>query len=103
VFEHTGADTWEGSLLSLKRGGRLVTCGATSGPLGKINLMQLFQQQYRIFGSFGFAIRNVAEALAKIAKGVKPVIDSEVALADFQTGLERLEGRRVFGKVVVRF
>jgi alcohol dehydrogenase len=103
VFEHTGADTWEGSLLSLKRGGRLVTCGATSGPSGKINLMQLFQQQYRIFGSFGFAIRNVAEALAKIAKGVKPVIDSEVALADFQTGLERLEGRRVFGKVVVRF
>jgi len=103
VFEHTGADTWEGSLLSMKRGGRLVTCGATSGPIGKINLMQLFQQQYRIFGSFGFTIRNIAEALAKIAKGVTPVIDSEVALTDFQSGLEKLEGRRVFGKVVVRF
>ena len=35
VFEHTGADTWAGSLLSMKRGGRLVTCGATSGPAGK--------------------------------------------------------------------
>jgi alcohol dehydrogenase len=103
VFEHTGADTWDGSLLSMKRGGRLVTCGATSGPVGKINLMQLFQQQYRIIGSFGFAIRNVAEALAKIAKGVTPVIDSELALADFQSGLEKLEGRHVFGKVVVRF
>jgi alcohol dehydrogenase len=103
VFEHTGADTWDGSLLSMKRGGRLVTCGATSGPAGKINLMQLFQQQYKIFGSFGFTIRNVAEALAYIAKGVKPVIDSEVPLAEFQKGLERLEGRRVFGKIVVRF
>lgn len=103
VFEHTGADTWDGSLLSMRRGGRLVTCGATSGPSGKINLMQLFQQQYRIIGSFGFAIRNVAEALDKIANGVKPVIDSEVALADFHAGLEKLESRRVFGKIVVRF
>jgi len=103
VFEHTGADTWDGSLLSMKRGGRLVTCGATSGPAGKINLMQLFQQQYKIFGSFGFTIRNVVEALDYIAKGVKPVIDSEVPLADFQQGLERLEGRKVFGKIVVRF
>ncbi len=51
VFEHTGADTWAGSLLSLRRGGRLVTCGATSGPVGNINLMQFFQQQYRIIGS----------------------------------------------------
>ena len=55
VFEHTGADTWAGSLLSMKRGGRLVTCGATSGPSGSLNLMQLFQQQYRIIGSFGCA------------------------------------------------
>ena len=50
VFEHVGADTFNGSLLSLKRGGRLVTCGATSGPTTTLNLMQLFQQQYRIFG-----------------------------------------------------
>jgi alcohol dehydrogenase len=103
VFEHTGADTWEGSLLSMKRGGRLVTCGATSGPVAKINLMQLFQQQYRIFGSFGFTIRNVREALAKIARGVMPVIDSELAIADFEQGLARLESRRVFGKIVVHF
>src|SRR6202162_3892070 len=53
VFEHVGADTFAGSLLTLKRGGRLVTCGSTSGPTTTINLMQLFQQQYRIIGSFG--------------------------------------------------
>src|ERR1700687_2898704 len=47
VFEHVGADTFNGSLLSLKRGGRLVTCGSTSGPTTTINLMQLFPHKYR--------------------------------------------------------
>jgi alcohol dehydrogenase len=103
VFEHTGAETWNGSLLSMKRGGRLVICGATSGPNASLNLMQLFQQQYRLIGSFGFTIRNVGEGLAKMAKGILPVIDAEIELADFQRGLERLESRRVFGKIVVRF
>src|ERR1700724_2695585 len=59
VFEHVGAEPFAGSLLSLKRGGRLVTCGATSGPSATLNLMQLFQQQYRIFRSFGASMRNV--------------------------------------------
>jgi alcohol dehydrogenase len=103
VFEHVGADTFPGSLLSLKRGGRLVTCGATSGPSVTLNLMQLFQQQYRIFGSFGASIRNVRDSLAKMAAGMKPVIDTEVALADFERGLARLESRQVFGKIIVRF
>jgi alcohol dehydrogenase len=103
VFEHTGAETWQGSLLSLKRGGRLVTCGATSGPTTTMNLMQLFQQQYKIFGSFGFTIKNIRTSLQKIADGTRPVIDSELAVADFGEGLARLEGRRVFGKIVVRF
>jgi NADPH:quinone reductase-like Zn-dependent oxidoreductase len=101
VFEHVGADTWNGSLLCLKRGGRLVTCGSTSGVSATMNLMQLFQQQYRIFGSFGCNLRNIAESLAKMAGGLHPVIDSVFPLADFHMGLERLESRRVFGKVVV--
>jgi NADPH:quinone reductase-like Zn-dependent oxidoreductase len=103
VFEHTGAETWQGSLLSLKRGGRLVTCGATSGPTTTMNLMQLFQQQYKIFGSFGFRKQNIANALAKMAQGILPVIDSTIDVADFGDGLARLESRRVFGKIVVRF
>jgi alcohol dehydrogenase len=103
VFEHVGADTFPGSLLALKRGGRLVTCGATSGPSVTLNLMQLFQQQYRIFGSFGASIRNIRDSLAKMAAGMKPVIDTEVALADFERGLARLESRQVFGKIIVRF
>ena len=103
VFEHVGAQTFNGSLLCLKRGGRLVTCGATSGPSTTINLMQLFQQQYRIIGSFGASMRNIRESLAKMAAGLLPVIDTEVPLAQFERGLARLESRRVFGKIVVSF
>jgi alcohol dehydrogenase len=103
VFEHTGAETFNGSLLALKRGGRLVTCGATSGPSTTLNLMQLFQQQYKIFGSFGASMKNIRTALAKMADGLLPVIDTEVPLAEFERGLARLEGRQVFGKVIVNF
>ena len=101
VFEHVGADTWNGSLLCLKRGGRLVTCGATSGASTTMNLMQLFQQQYRITGSFGCRIENIAQSLEKMAAGMKPVIDSVFPLAQFEQGLARIEGRKVFGKVIV--
>jgi alcohol dehydrogenase len=103
VFEHVGAETFNGSLLCLKRGGRLVTCGATSGPSTTLNLMQLFQQQYRIIGSFGASLRNIREGLAKMASGLLPVIDTEVPLAEFDRGLARLESRQVFGKIIVRF
>ncbi len=102
VFEHVGADTWNGSLLSMKRGGRLVTCGATSGPSATINLMQLFQQQYRIIGSFGAPLSALRGALARIASGVRPVIDTVYPLAEFRQGLARLESRDVFGKILVR-
>jgi NADPH:quinone reductase-like Zn-dependent oxidoreductase len=101
VFEHVGADTWQGSLLCLKRGGRLVICGATSGPSATINLMQLFQQQYRIIGSFGSPISALSRALDRIASGVTPVIDTIYPLEDFRTGVERLDRRDVFGKILV--
>ena len=101
VFEHTGADTWAGSLLSMKRGGRLVTCGATSGPTASLNLMQLFQQQYRIIGSFGAPLSALARGLDRIASGVQPVIDTVYALSEFRAGLDRLESRDVFGKLLI--
>jgi alcohol dehydrogenase len=103
VFEHVGADTFNGSLLSLKRGGRLVTCGSTSGPTVNFNLMQLFQQQYRIFGSFGASMRNISESLDKIAAGMRPVIDTEVPIDDVASALKRMESRQVFGKIIVYF
>jgi NADPH:quinone reductase-like Zn-dependent oxidoreductase len=103
VFEHVGPDTFNGSLLCLKRGGRLVTCGSTSGQSTTLNLFQLYTQQYRIFGSFGASLRNISESLAKMAAGLTPVIDTELPLADFERALTRLESRQVFGKIVVTF
>jgi alcohol dehydrogenase len=103
VFEHVGGEGFNASLFCLKRGGRLVTCGSTAGPNVTINLMQLFQQQYKIFGSFGASIRNIRDSLSKIAAGMSPIIDTEVPLAEFERGLARLESRQVFGKVIVNF
>ncbi len=103
VFEHVGPDTFNGSLLCLKRGGRLVTCGSTSGQSTTVNLFQLYTQQYRIFGSFGASLRNIRESLGKMASGLGPVIDTEVPLAEFERGLARLESRQVFGKIIVAF
>lgn len=103
VFEHVGKDTWQGSMLSLRRGGRLVTCGSTSGVSAETNLMMLFQQQLRLIGSFGCNMRNLADAMEKMAKGiVHPVIDSELEFGDLSTALGRMEGRKVFGKIVMR-
>jgi alcohol dehydrogenase len=103
AFEHVGPDTFNGSLLCLKRGGRLVTCGSTSGQSTQINLFQLYLQQYRITGSFGCTLKNVHESLAKMASGLTPVIDTEVPLANVADALARLEGRKVFGKIIVTF
>jgi alcohol dehydrogenase len=103
VFEHVGGEGFNGSLLVLKRGGRLVTCGSTAGPTVTMNLMQLFQQQYKIFGSFGATLANIRTSLAKMAAGLTPIIDIEVPLAEFERGLARIESRQVFGKVVVVF
>ncbi|APH72944.1 zinc-binding dehydrogenase [Aquibium oceanicum] len=103
VFEHVGADTWAGSMLCLRRGGRLVTCGSTSGVSTSMNLMQLFQQQLKILGSFGCRMENMADAMQKMAAGlVSPVIDTEIGFDGIGTALERMESRAVFGKIVLR-
>ncbi len=103
VFEHVGKDTWAGSMLSMRRGGRLVTCGSTSGVSAETNLMMLFQQQLRLIGSFGCNMRNIADAMEKMAKGyVKPVVDTEIEFGDIATALHRMETRQVFGKIIMR-
>jgi alcohol dehydrogenase len=103
VFEHVGADTIAGSMLSMKRGGRLVTCGSTSGVSAPVNLMMLFQQQLRLIGSFGCRMENMANAMQKMASGkVQPVVDTEVGFDGIDTALSRMEGRDVFGKILLR-
>jgi NADPH:quinone reductase-like Zn-dependent oxidoreductase len=101
VFEHVGANTWAGSLLCLRMGGRLVTCGSTSGVAAETNLMMLFQRQLRIIGSFGAPVARTASGLATMARGIRPVLDTVLPLEGFADALARLESRQVFGKIVV--
>jgi alcohol dehydrogenase len=104
VFEHIGPKTWPGSMLSMARGARLVTCGSTTGMVAEINLNLLFRQQLRLFGSFGCTLRNMSDAMQKLAAGrAHPVIDTRIALDQLDAGLQRLESRNVFGKIVVEF
>lgn len=102
VFEHIGPATWEGSLMSLSRGGRLVTCGSTTGVAAKTNLYMLFQRQLRLIGSFGCRMANMRSVMEKMAAGlVHPVIDTSLPIEHLDRGLERLEQRDVFGKIIV--
>ena len=103
VFEHVGAQTWEGSLLSMAKGGRLVICGSHSGTSAKTNLIHLFNQQIKILASFGASKRNVLDSLERLRRGEIVVpIDVELPLERFQEGLEKLDRREVFGKVLYR-
>jgi hypothetical protein len=61
----------------------------------------LFQQQYRIIGSFGAPLSALARALDRIASGVRPVVDTVYGLTVFRAGVDRLEQRDVFGKLVI--
>jgi alcohol dehydrogenase len=104
VFEHVGPDTFSGSILVLKRGGRLVTCGSTTGIQAKINLFALYQQQLRLIGSFGCTRANMRTVMEKMAAGtVRSAIDTILPVEQIEVGLRRLESRQVFGKIIVTF
>jgi alcohol dehydrogenase len=104
VFEHVGPDTFAGSMYVLKRGGRVVTCGSTTGIQAKINLFTLYQKQLRLIGSFGCTMANMRVVMEKMAAGiVRPVIDTVLPMEKIEAGLERLESRQVFGKIILTF
>ncbi len=103
VFEHVGEATWEKSIRSLAVGGRLVTCGATTGYEGKIDLRYLFTRQLSILGSYMGGKAELFSVLALVASGaVKPVIDKIFPLERAAEAHKHLESREQFGKVVLR-
>ena len=103
VVEHVGEATWQESLASLAVGGRLVTCGATTGYEGKIDLRYLFSRHISILGSYMGSKAELYPALDLLARGlVKPVIDTILPLADAKEAHVRLEQREQFGKIVLR-
>lgn len=103
VFEHVGAATWDQSIFSMKPGGRLVTCGATTGFESKININYIFGRQLSILGSFMGHKSQLFAALELFKRGLlKPVIDTVLPLERAADAHRRLESREQFGKVVLR-
>lgn len=104
VFEHTGAKTWADSLRSLKHGGRLVTCGATTGPIVKIDLRTLFIKHQQIIGSTMGTLQDFKDINKLIETGnLKPVVDEVYRYTDIRYAHERLEAGEQFGKIVISF
>ncbi len=102
VFEHTGAATWPGSIASLKNGGRLVTCGATSGFDARTDLRQIFFRQLTILGSFMGAKSELLAAMKFVERGaIRAVIDQSMPLAEARRAHELIEQRAQFGKIVL--
>jgi NADPH:quinone reductase-like Zn-dependent oxidoreductase len=102
VFEHTGADTWPGSVMSLAKNGRLVTCGATSGFDARTDLRQVFYRHLSLLGSFMGSKAELLDAMKFIERGaIRAVIDRTLPLAEARQAHELIEDRAQFGKLVL--
>jgi NADPH:quinone reductase-like Zn-dependent oxidoreductase len=102
VFEHTGAETWSGSILSLKKSGRLVTCGATSGFDALTDIRQLFYRHLTFLGSFMGSKAELLDAMKFIESGtIHAVVDRVLPLAEARRAHELMEDRVQFGKLVL--
>lgn len=102
VIEHVGAATWDESLKSLKSGGTLVTCGATTGPNVGIDIRHLFARQLSLLGSYMGTMCELHEVLAHVFAGrIQPVVDRAFPLSEIRAAHEYLEKSQMFGKIVV--
>jgi NADPH:quinone reductase-like Zn-dependent oxidoreductase len=102
VIDDVGAATWAGSIRALAKGGRLVTCGATSGPKPDEDLRRIFSKQITIYGSTMGTRHDWEQLNHLLAAGtLKPVIDKTYPLAETAAAHERMERAEQFGKLVL--
>jgi len=102
VVEHVGAATWERSVRALATGGRLVTCGATTGHAATLDLRHLFARQLSFLGSYMGRFAELTAAAPLLFDGhIAPVIDRVFPLADAAAAQRRLEEKGQFGKIVL--
>jgi alcohol dehydrogenase len=102
VINFTGGETWLPSLKCVKRGGRILVCGATAGFDPKEDLRYIWSFELNIIGSNSFYDEDLKALLDLIQQGkIKPVIDEVLPLEKAAYGLKLIENRTVFGKVVI--
>jgi len=103
VIEHVGPATWDESVRSLKVGGTLVTCGATTGPKVELDLRFLFSRNLSLLGSYMGTMSELHEVLGQVFAGrVKPVIDRVFPLSEARAAHEYMEKSQMFGKIVLK-
>ena len=102
VIEHVGQATWDQSVRALARGGRLVTCGATSGHTATLDIRHLFARQLAFIGTYMGPKRELLAAAELFFAGtIRPAIDRTFPLAEAAAAHARLEARQQFGKIVL--
>ena len=102
VFEHVGPQTWEGSIKALAKGGRLVTCGATTGPTTSLDLRYVFSRQLSILGSMMGTRAELDDVARLITAGrLRPIVDTVFPLREARHAHERMSRREVFGKLIL--
>ena len=101
VFEHVGPATLDESMRSLAMGGRIVTCGSTSGVKAEISMPRLFFRHASLLGSTMGNASEFEAVLKAIDRGLRPVVDSVYPLSEVQGALTRLDAAEQFGKVVL--
>ena len=103
VFEHVGPQTWDTSIKVLRKNGRLVTCGATTGPSASLDLRYVFSRQLTILGSMMGTRAELLTLVRLVGQGrLKPVVDTVYPLRQARQAQERLLARDVFGKLILR-
>ena len=103
VLDSVGKATWKQSIASLARGGRLLTCGATTGPNPEEDIARIFWNQLTVLGSTMGTHAEFAGMLRMFQGGkVRPVVDSVFPLPEAKEAERRLEEKRQFGKIVLR-
>jgi NADPH:quinone reductase-like Zn-dependent oxidoreductase len=103
VVEHVGKATWDGSVKSLAKGGRLVTCGATTGADAVTDLRYVFSRELTIYGSYMAGLGELLEVVKLFDKGrLKTVVDSVFPLEKAAEAQTRMERSRHFGKIVLK-
>ena len=102
MINFTGGDTWLPSLKCVKRGGKILVCGATAGFDPKEDLRYVWSFELKIIGSNSFYDENLVALMELIEQNrIAPVIDEVLPLEQAAQGLKLIENREVFGKVVV--